>query len=207
MNRFKGQYFSVPNILSYIRIALVPFIVATFFSKDHRTLSTVLILISGLSDCVDGFIARRFNMITDFGKFLDPLADKMLTTAAFLGFMACGIETNFGGLMGDMLMWVNFIVLTREFLVTSVRLLAASGGKVVPANIYGKLKTVTQMTAIIAALVFEYFISLNFSFVNDVFANVLRIIYTAVIWISVVFTVISGIIYLYENREFIISKK
>ena len=131
----------------------------------------------------------------------------MLTTAAFLGFMACGIATNFGGLMGDMLMWVNFIVLTREFLVTSVRLLAASGGKVVPANIYGKLKTVTQMTAIIAALVFEYFISLNFSFVNDVFANVLRIIYTAVIWISVVCTVISGIIYLYENREFIISKK
>lgn len=200
---------NLPNRLTVLRIILTPlFLVSLMIEFEHHYIvAAVLFVIASLTDMADGIIARKQGIVTNLGKFLDPLADKMLTTAAFLGFMACGIETNFGGLMGDMLMWVNFIVLTREFLVTSVRLLAASGGKVVPANIYGKLKTVTQMTAIIAALVFEYFISLNFSFVNDVFANVLRIIYTAVIWISVVFTVISGIIYLYENREFIISKK
>ena len=88
MNRFKGQYFSIPNILSYVRIALVPLIIATFFSNDHRSLSTVLILISGITDCVDGFIARRFNMITDFGKIIEPIADKLtqVTTVFCLGF-------------------------------------------------------------------------------------------------------------------------
>ncbi len=173
----------------------------------HYIVAAVLFVVASLTDMADGKIARGRNLITNLGKFLDPLADKMLTTAAFLGFMACGIEHNFGGVMGDMLLWVNFIVLTREFLVTSVRLLAASGGKVVPANIYGKLKTVTQMAAIIATLVFEYVISLNLSFIDGSVADILRIVYVSLIWVSVFFTVVSGVIYLMQNKEYLIEKK
>ncbi len=200
---------NLPNKLTVVRIILAPLFLVALMTEfpHHYIVAAVLFVGASLTDMADGKIARKYGLITNLGKFLDPLADKMLTTAAFLGFMACGIEAHFGGLMGDMLMWVNFIVLTREFLVTSVRLLAASGGKVVPANIYGKLKTVTQMTAIITTLVFEYFISLNFGFVNELFANVLRVIYIVLIWISVVFTVISGVIYAYENKEFIGEKK
>ncbi len=200
---------NLPNKLTVVRIILTPlFLVSLMVSFPHHYIvAAVLFVAASLTDMADGKIARKYGLITNMGKFLDPLADKMLTTAAFLGFMSCGIEGHFGGLMGDMLMWVNFTVLTREFLVTSVRLLAANGGKVVPANIYGKLKTVSQMTAIITTLVFEYFISLNFSFVNGIFADALRIIYISLIWISVAFTVISGVIYLLENKEFVLDKK
>lgn len=200
---------NLPNKLTVLRIILAPlFLVVLMLDFPHHyIIAAVLFVTASLTDMADGKIARSRGLITNLGKFLDPLADKMLTTAALLGFMSCGIESAFGGAMGKMLMWVNFIVLTREFLVTSVRLLAASSGKVVPANIYGKLKTVSQMTAIITTLVFEYFISLNFTFVSDALVNTLRIIYTVLIWISVVFCVISGIIYAVENREFIRSKK
>ncbi len=200
---------NLPNKLTVLRIILAPlFLVALMVEFPHHYLvATVLFIGASLTDMADGKIARKYGLITNLGKFLDPLADKMLTTAAFIGFMACGIERHFGGAMGAMLLWVNFIVLTREFLVTSVRLLAASSGKVVPANIYGKLKTVTQMTAIITTLVFEYFISLNFFFMNDLIANIMRIVYISLIWISVVFTVVSGIIYMFENKEFIGDKK
>ncbi|MBQ4327663.1 MAG: CDP-alcohol phosphatidyltransferase family protein [Clostridia bacterium] len=133
MNRFKGQYFSIPNILSYIRIALVPLIVATFFSKDHRTLSTVLIVLSGLTDCVDGFIARKFNMITDFGKIIDPMADKLtqFTVVVCLGFEY------------SLLFWLAGLLLFKEFFVGTMGLLVMKKTDLVDgARWYGKLATI-----------------------------------------------------------------
>lgn len=197
---------NLPNKLTVLRIILAPvFLVLLTVNFPHHYIAALLVFIAAsLTDMFDGKIARKYNLITNLGKFLDPLADKMLTTAAFLGFLSCGIGENFGGAMYKMLVWVNFIVLTREFLVTSVRLLAAGNGKVVAANIYGKIKTVSQMIAIIATVFFEYVISLVS--LGDTFNFILRVSYTAMIWVSVVFTVISGIVYALQNREFLSGK-
>ncbi len=201
---------NLPNKLTVLRIILVPiFLVALMWEFPHHYLvADLLFVAASLTDLLDGKIARKHNLITDLGKFLDPLADKMLTTAAFLGFMACSIGGRFGGAMTDMLMWVNFIVLTREFMVTSVRLMAAGGGKVVAANIYGKLKTVFQMTAIITAMAFEWFIELLSAFITlpTIICDIMVITYTALIWISTVMAVISGIIYVWQNKEYIKTK-
>ena len=108
------------------------------------------------------------------------------------------------------MMWVNFIVLTREFLVTSVRLMAAGGGKVVAANIYGKIKTVSQMVSIIMALSFEYLIwldgRLDVNMLTGLPENIMRAVYNAAIWFSALMAVISGIVYAVQNRDFIKSK-
>ncbi len=201
---------NLPNKLTVLRIILVPiFLVALMWDFPHHYLvADLLFVAASLTDLLDGKIARKHNLITDLGKFLDPLADKMLTTAAFLGFMACSIGSRFGGAMTDMLMWVNFIVLTREFMVTSVRLMAAGGGKVVAANIYGKLKTVFQMTAIITAMAFEWFIELLSAFITlpTIICDIMVITYTALIWISTVMAVISGVIYVWQNKEYIKTK-
>ena len=201
---------NLPNKLTVLRIILVPiFLILLMWDFPFHYLAANLVFVAAsLTDLLDGKIARKHGLITDLGKFLDPLADKMLTTAAFLGFMACSIGDRFGGAMTDMLMWVNFIVLTREFMVTSVRIMAAGGGKVVAANIYGKLKTVLQMTAIITAMAFEWFIEL-FSFfftLPTIIVDLMVIIYTALIWASTVMAVISGIIYVWQNKEYIKTK-
>ena len=146
MNRFKGQYFSIPNILSYIRIALVPLIVATFFSRDHRTLSTVLIIISGLTDCVDGFIARRFNMITDFGKIIDPIADKL---TQFTVVFCLGFEYS-------LLFWLAGLLLFKDFFVGIMGLAVMRRADMVDgARWYGKLATIMFYLIVTYLLVFS----------------------------------------------------
>lgn len=194
---------NLPNKLTVLRILLVPiFLVLLTVPFDHNLIiALVVFIIASLTDMIDGKLARKHNLITNLGKFLDPLADKMLTTAAFLGFMVCGI----GG--ATSMMWVNFIVLTREFLVTSVRLMAASSGKVVAANIYGKIKTVSQMVAIIAAIFFEYLIWLDGYVGLDLLVGIpttaMRVVYGVAIWFSAVMAVVSGVVYAWQNREFI----
>ncbi len=197
---------NLPNKLTVLRIILVPmFLVLLMWEFPHHYLIANLVFVgASLTDLIDGKIARKHGLVTDLGKFLDPLADKMLTTAAFLGFMACSIGDRFGGVMTDMLMWVNFIVLTREFLVTSVRLMAAGGGKVVAANIYGKLKTVFQMVAIITTMAFEYII--GFGILPQFVCNILVVTYTVLIWVSTLMAVISGVVYVYQNRHFVVTK-
>ena len=197
---------NLPNKLTVLRILLVPlFLILLMWDFPHHYLLADLVFVAAsITDLVDGKIARKRGLVTDLGKFLDPLADKMLTTAAFLGFMACSIGDRFDGGMLSMLMWVNFIVLTREFLVTSVRLMAAGGGNVVAANIYGKLKTVFQMTAIITAMAFEYFIS--FGILPELLCDIMVIIYTVLIWASTLMAVISGVIYAVQNRRFVVTK-
>ena len=138
-------------------------------------------VIASLTDMLDGQIARRCNQITTFGKFADPLADKMLTTAAFLVFMQKGIINS----------WAVMIILAREFMVAGVRLAAVSEGKVIAASFWGKFKTVSQMAAIIIAI-----LVLNISAVPQSAAVIVTNIF---VWISVVLTVISGADYLVKN--------
>lgn len=190
---------TIPNKLTFLRIFLAPlFLVLLVAPFPHHYLAALAVFgAASLTDLFDGKIARQTGQITNLGKFLDPLADKMLTTAAFLGFMVCGI----GGAVP--MMWVNFIVLTREFLVTSFRYMAAASGKVVAANIYGKIKTVSQMVAILMALTFEYLLSLPLGLEGTPIATAMRVLYIIAIWFSTVMTVLSGAVYAWENREFL----
>lgn len=180
----------------------VPFFLATMVIvfPHHYLVSLIIFCIASLTDYVDGKLARSRGITTNFGKFLDPLADKMLTTAALLGFIVLGD----GHIPGALI--ITFIVLLREFLVMGIRLSAvADGGKVVAANMWGKAKTVTQMVATIFILFTEWLgESMGISFA---LYNTLEIVGTALLWLSAVLTVISGTIYLVENAKFIDYKK
>lgn len=183
---------NLPNKLTLLRIILVPFFVL-FLLVDAIPLSPVFALVvfiaASITDFFDGHYARKHNMVTDFGKFADPLADKILIISAF----CCFIQT---GLIGAVPV---IIVLFREFAVTSVRLVAASKGKVVAANMWGKAKTVSQIVAVIVALVLQIVLKLG-GFSAEVSGS-FGIIINVVVWVSVIFTVISGIVYLKDNAD------
>lgn len=191
---------NLPNKLTLGRIILVPFFVAAMlidFSFNHLV-ALLIFITASITDLFDGKIARKHNLVTDFGKFADPLADKILVLSALL----CFVQNGYCDCVAVI------IVLFREFAVTSIRLIAASKGKVVAANIWGKVKTVTQMIAIIAILVFNStmnilnIIPLNVDIIFTL-ENIFHIIGMVLIWISTFFAILSGVIYIYQNREFI----
>lgn len=191
---------NLPNKLTVLRLLATPLFLAALLWTDlpHNFLIALIIFAAAsLTDMADGMIARKHNLITDFGKFLDPLADKMLTTSAFLAFIALDI--------GYGVVWITFIVLIREFLITSLRLISAGHGKVVAANSWGKAKTVSQMVSIIGCIFAEYLISLNIF--GTAAVSAIRYCESAFLWISAVLTVISGIVYLIDNFQFIDPKK
>ena len=171
------------NKITMIRVFLVPVFMVLFMIDNtacHFAALGVFILAS-ITDAIDGHVARKYNQTTTFGKFVDPLADKVLTTAAFLILMH----------YGRMSVWALMIVLTREFMVAGVRLVAAGDGNVVAASMWGKLKTVTQMVAVVVAMMLlpmDKFLGVPARMISDI-----------LIWISVVFTIISGIDYLAKN--------
>lgn len=175
---------NLANKITLFRVVLVPVFMVLMMieSTACRIAALVVFIIASLSDAADGYIARNYNQITNFGKFVDPLADKMLTTAAFL------ILLNYG----RMSVWALMIVLAREFMVSGVRLVAAADGKVIAASMWGKLKTVSQMVAIIAAIILllPLFPEISAKIITDI-----------LVWLSVVFTVISGVDYLWKNRS------
>ena len=171
----------------------------------HYLVSMLIFIGAALTDLFDGKIARKRGLITDFGKFLDPLADKMLTTAAFLGFIA--LDIGYGAV------WIAFIVLFREFMVSSIRLIAStSGGKVIAANIWGKLKTIFQMIAIIFGLtVYQALEILRMLPIPEgiigIIAAVFSVLTSILLWISAILCVISGAIYIIDNKDFIKQTK
>ena len=183
---------NLPNKLTLVRCILTPIFLALMLIEFpfHYAAALLVFIAASLTDYFDGKIARAQNLITNLGKFLDPLADKALTTAAFLGFLAV--------LGGDHLCWALFLILAREFAVTSVRLLAAKDGVVVAASFAGKLKTVMQMVSVIyllAALQAAAWLPANIS-------NVLFLVGYAFIWIATIATVVSGIQYVWELRSY-----
>ena len=188
---------NLPNKLTVLRIILTPIFMVAFMVDLPLSyfVAMIIFIVASITDMLDGQIARKHNMVTDFGKFMDPLADKMLTTAAFIGFVHM--------LSSQSLPWVLFIVLIREFAVMSVRLLAAKDGVVVAASFMGKLKTVIQMVAIIYMLVFRQ--AVRFMFVREFLggAGILwgSRIGIVLIWVSVVATVVSGIQYIWQLRH------
>jgi CDP-diacylglycerol--glycerol-3-phosphate 3-phosphatidyltransferase len=195
---------NLPNKLTVIRIILSPLflLLALWEFPFHYGVALVVFIAAALTDMFDGKIARSRGLITNFGKFLDPLADKMLTTAAFLLFLT----------LGRMNVWALMIVLTREFMVTSVRLIAAKEGKVIAASMWGKAKTVAQFIAIIymlTALEFSTWqtgILAGFDLPDALFTIPL-LVGEVFIWISVVLTAVAGAEYVWLNREYFIHEK
>ena len=190
---------NLPNRLTLGRIAAVPIFLLLLLLNFpfHYFAALAVFVAASLTDLFDGKIARSRGLITDFGKFLDPIADKMLTTAAFLGFMSLGI--GFGTV------WITLIILMREFSVSSIRMIAAASGRVVAADKWGKIKTVMQVVGIIMALAFEGFIAVIPWPV--LVSDILRIFYNIVLWTSAVLTVFSGVKYLVKNKAFVDPNK
>lgn len=175
------------NKLTLFRVVLVPvFMVLLMMESINCKIAALLVFaLASLTDMLDGQIARKYNQITTFGKFVDPLADKMLTTAAFVIFLHQGIIN----------VWALMIILTREFVVAGIRLCAVGEGKVIAASFWGKFKTVSQMLAIMATIVI-----MSMPIIPQTTS---RIISEILVWISVFFTVVSGIEYVVQNRHFI----
>lgn len=192
---------NIPNKLTMIRILLVPFFVAflLIYFPCNYIAALLVFVVASVTDMLDGKIARKNNLITDFGKFADPLADKILVLAALLCFVQNGLC--------DCVAVI--IILFREFSVTSIRLTAASKGKVVSANIWGKAKTVSQMTAVIVILLMQFVLELpelGVVFIPSVYDTLnfaFGITGEILVWISTVFAVISGTIYIKQNKHFI----
>lgn len=189
---------NVPNLLTIARIFITPIFLAVILmdTLPHNFLIACIIFsIASITDAVDGHLARKNNQITNFGKFLDPIADKILTTSALLAFVSMGLCN----------IWIVMLILTREFAIASVRMIAASGGVVIPANIWGKIKTVSQMTfTILIMLLGEvWYIISNTN--ADLFEKLpdLSLISNGLLWITAILTVISGVIYLNDSKKII----
>lgn len=191
---------NLPNKLTLLRIILVPFFIIAMLVNFpfHYLVAGCIFGVASVTDTLDGKIARSRNLVTDFGKFADPLADKILVLTALVCFLQVGLLGSFGAIP-------VIIVLFREFAVSGIRLVAASSGKVVAANIWGKIKTVSQMVgaSVIFAMqvVLEVLNAMKVStgFITEVFYY----IGNGLIWLSTVFTLISGIIYLKDNISFL----
>lgn len=176
---------NLPNKLTLLRVVLVPVFMA-FMTIDAlwaHIAGLAVFCVASLTDMLDGQIARKRKLVTTFGKFADPLADKMLTTAAFLIFMYKGIIDP----------WPVFIILAREFAVSGIRLVAAAEGEVIAASFWGKIKTVTQMLSIIAGILLMCIIAIP--------ENVSNTITCLLVWLSVIFTIVSGAEYIIKNRK------
>ncbi|MBQ4095118.1 MAG: CDP-diacylglycerol--glycerol-3-phosphate 3-phosphatidyltransferase [Oscillospiraceae bacterium] len=186
---------NLPNKLTAMRVVLVP-VFMFFMLCDAIPLNILwgglVFGVAAITDLIDGRLARKYNLITNFGKFLDPIADKILVMAAVLCFCAKG--------------WIDvvavFIILTREFVVSGLRLVVAGEGVVVPAGIWGKLKTASTMAAIGVIMAIEFFlvdifaIDFNFFIINEI-----------IIWICTVLTIISGVTYVYAYKDYINPEK
>ena len=177
---------NLPNKLTILRVILVPVFMAFMLvipkNTAYVTVSALIFIIASLTDTLDGYLARKNGLVTNFGKLMDPLADKMLTTAAYLGLLT----------MGRASCWAVMLILTREFIVSGIRLVAAGNGTVIAASVWGKAKTIFQMVSIIAAFLVMYPIC-------PVDTGIL--ITNILVWISAVITVISGADSVIKNLE------
>jgi CDP-diacylglycerol--glycerol-3-phosphate 3-phosphatidyltransferase len=184
---------NLPNKLTLGRFVLAAFFLVIFFSrmKFADSLALFLFVLASLTDYWDGEIARRRNLITDFGKLMDPLADKILVCSAFIAF----VESK------DMAAWMAVVIVSRELAITGLRMLAASKNKVLAAERYGKHKTISQMVCIIALLVMKAYPEWG-AWSPPIFNPWVPTFAKLSLYLSVFLTAFSGILYLWKNRKF-----
>lgn len=171
---------NLPNKLTLLRIIVVPFFIAAFMMEEYL-IAVILFALASLTDYFDGQIARKRNLVTNFGKIMDPLADKILVYSALCLFLEDG----------HIRAWMLIVILAREFIVAGMRTVAASEGKVLAAEMSGKIKTVLQMIGVIVMMV-------GLAFPDN--ENIL-IIGSLIFFLSVVATVYSGMEYIIKNRN------
>ncbi|HOK04999.1 MAG TPA: CDP-diacylglycerol--glycerol-3-phosphate 3-phosphatidyltransferase [Victivallales bacterium] len=163
------------------------------FVRPWKIFGFVIAIIAGLTDFIDGYIARKYNMITDFGRLMDPMADKIFITTAFIVLVESNILSG----------WIAVIILSREFLVTGLRLLAASKGTIIPADNTGKLKTILQMVfLILGGAIWTGLISKEDSIL---FKSDIKILWILSLSIIVFITVFSGITYFVKHRNLFLN--
>ncbi len=170
---------NLPNKLTILRVLMIPFFVL-FMLLDitgaaDKWIAVAIFIIASFTDFLDGYLARKNNLVSNFGKFMDPLADKLLVCSA----MICLVE------MGRLPAWIVIIIISREFIISGFRLIASDNGIVIAASYWGKFKTVFQMAMIIVLIC-------NLG-------GVFGIIETALIWISLILTVVSLVDYIAKN--------
>ena len=188
---------NLANKLTLFRVVLVPFFIAALMISElpcNYLIALIIFALASITDMLDGKIARKYNMITDFGKFLDPLADKILVAAALI----CMAELHWAP------SWAVWLIMAREFMVSGVRLVAA-GSKdkvVIAANIWGKLKTASTMVAICVILVLRMLTD-NFAILTTLPVGLIGEI---LIYICTALTVISGITYMWDYRAYLKAK-
>jgi len=189
---------NLPNKITVARILLIPIFIifmvidfgmgslaigGTVIPIEH-IIGALLFIIAALTDWFDGHLARKYNLVTNMGKFLDPLADKLLVSAALIILVELGSAAS----------WIVIIIISREFAVTGLRLILAGGGEVVAANQLGKIKTATQLVAI------------SFLLLNNIFFEAINFPFgTIMLYIALVFTIWSGADYFYKNRRVLLD--
>lgn len=172
---------NLPNKLTTLRVIMIPFFV--FFllrqnGENHtfRMIALALFIIASLTDLLDGKIARKYNLVTNFGKFMDPLADKLLVCSALI----CLIELN------ALPAWMVIIIISREFIISGFRLIASDNGVVIAASYWGKFKTTFQMVSVVLLIL-------------DIPA--LAFVTTICVWIALLLTIVSLVDYIYKNHK------
>ena len=172
---------NTPNKLTVGRMIMVPFLVLFLLTgwggEANRYISLAIFVIASVTDWFDGYLARKHHLVTNFGKFMDPLADKLLVCSA----MICLIE------LERLPAWIVIIIIAREFIISGFRLIAAENGIVIAANYWGKFKTVSQMIMIILLLLH--------------FGGIFAVLEQIFIWLSLALTVISLMTYIWQNRS------
>ena len=172
---------NTPNKLTIARVIMIPFFVA-FLMYDitgsaDKWIALAIFVIASLTDTLDGYLARKHNLVTNFGKFMDPLADKLLVCSALICFTSTG----------QLAAWITIVIIAREFIISGFRLIAADNGIVIAASYWGKFKTVSQMFMVIVMI-------MDLGGVFDVIGTVLM-------WAALILTIVSLIDYIAKNVE------
>ena len=172
---------NLPNKLTTLRVIMIPFFVFFLLWQNgenytFRMIALALFIIASLTDLLDGKIARKYNLVTNFGKFMDPLADKLLVCSALI----CLIELN------ALPAWMVIIIISREFIISGFRLIASDNGVVIAASYWGKFKTTFQMVSVVLLIL-------------DIPA--LAFVTTICVWIALVQTIVSLVDYIYKNHK------
>ena len=178
---------NLPNKLTVLRVLLIPFFVVALLAGGGeipmmRYLAAAIFIVASLTDLLDGKIARKYNLVTNFGKFMDPLADKLLVCAALI----CLVE------LGQIPAWMVIVIVSREFTISGFRLVAAEQGIVIAASYWGKFKTTFQMIAVILMIV-------NL--------EVLGMVTKAFVWIALILTIVSLVDYVAKNHKILTEGK
>ena len=179
---------NLPNKLTLFRIFLIPVLIIMMLSnlESKYLISCIIFIVASITDAMDGHIARKYNLVTDFGKFMDPLADKLLVIAA----LTCMIEA------GLVAAWMVIIIVSRELTVSILRAIAAADGKVIAASGGGKIKTITQMLSVVVLL-------LGAQYNNET----ILLVGWVLILVATLITLYSGFEYLYKNKELFMESK